>query len=67
MAVINNAAPAPASDSGGMGFLLGVITLIVFVFLMMVYGLPILRNAVGSSSPQINVPDKVNVDVKQAK
>lgn len=67
MAVINNAAPAPAADSGGMGFLLGVIVLIVFVFLMIMYGLPILRNSIGTASPQINVPDKVDVNVKQAK
>ena len=65
MVVINNAAPATNGDSSsnGMGFLLGVLLLVVFAFLIFWYGLPALRNATTSSAPQINVPGKVDVNV----
>ncbi len=68
MATINNAAPAPAAESNnGMGFLLGVVVLIMFAFFMLYYGLPLLRNSVGSAAPSVNVPSKVDVNVKGAK
>jgi hypothetical protein len=52
------------TDSGsGMGFLLGVIMLIVFAFLLFYYGLPALRSA--SSGPTVNVPGKIDVNVNQ--
>lgn len=69
MTVINNApSPAPVQESSGngMGFLLGVILLIVFVFLLIYYGLPAIRNSF-SSGTQINIPDKVDVNVQQKK
>jgi TRAP-type mannitol/chloroaromatic compound transport system permease small subunit len=66
MTVINNA-PAPTeSSNSGMGFLLGIILLIVFVFLLIYYGLPAIQNSF-SGGPQINVPGKVDVNVKQQK
>lgn len=55
------------TDGGGqngMGFLLGIIVLVVFVFLFMYYVLPIIRQ---SSAPQINVPDKIDVNIQQEK
>ncbi len=67
MAVINNAAPA-TDNSSGMGFLLGVILLIAFVFFLFYFGLPVIQNSIGGAGgTQINVPDKVDVNVKQAK
>ena len=68
MAVINNAAPASEGNSG-MGFLMGIILLIVFFVFLLYFGIPMIRNSfsgVGSGT-QINVPDKVDVNVKQAK
>lgn len=50
-------------STGGMGFLLGVIALIVFFFLFIYYGLPLMRNSV--TSPTIQVPEKVDVNVNQ--
>jgi hypothetical protein len=57
------------SDSG-MGFLMGIILLMIFLFLMFYYGLPVLRNSMGAAqAPQINVPSKgqLDVNVKQSK
>ncbi len=62
MVVVNNA--APATDSGnGMGFLMGVILLIIFGFLVMYYGLPILQRM--TRAPQINVPGKIDVNINK--
>jgi hypothetical protein len=67
--VINNPAPSATteSSSSGLGFLLGVIALIVFLFVVLYYGGPALRSMTrgANSGAQINVPDKINVDVNQ--
>jgi hypothetical protein len=55
----------PTDGGNGMGFLLGVILLIVFVIGLLYYGLPMIQNA--TATPQINVPDKVDVNVNQEK
>lgn len=51
-------------SGGGMGFLLGVILLIVFLIALLYFGLPMIQQAT-SSGPTINVPDKVDVNVDQ--
>ncbi len=63
MTVINNTTPAaqPAGDNG-MGFLLGVIVLILFVMGVFYYGLPLLQRSV-PTIPTVNVPGKVDVNV----
>lgn len=70
MAVINNAAPA-TDNSSGMGFLMGVILLIAFIFFAFYFGLPVLQNSLNGAGAgggtQINVPDKMDVNVKQTK
>jgi len=68
MATVINNPPSNTSDSSGngMGFLLGVIVLIVFVALLIIYGLPYLRNMSGFSA-QVNVPKDVNVNVNTTK
>ncbi|KKP28564.1 MAG: hypothetical protein UR15_C0025G0013 [Parcubacteria group bacterium GW2011_GWA2_31_28] len=64
--VVNN---PPNSDSGGngMGFLLGVILLVVAVFLLFTYGLPILQRSGGNANPQLNVPGQVDVNIQKSK
>jgi hypothetical protein len=64
--IVNN---PPSSDSGGngMGFLIGIVLLIVMIFLVINYGVPYVRGSVGSNSPQINVPGKVDVNIRQNK
>lgn len=56
-----------SKDSGnGMGFLLGIIALIVFVVLFLIYGLPMITNSVNQSqTPQVNVPKDINVNVNK--
>ncbi|HNZ84629.1 MAG TPA: hypothetical protein PKH59_02070 [Candidatus Woesebacteria bacterium] len=51
------------SGNNGMGFILGIIALIVFAFLFIYYLLPVLKNQ--NSAPQINVPDKVDLNINQ--
>ncbi len=67
--VVNN--PAPVSENGGAGFLIGVIMLIVFVVVLIYFGIPAMRRMQPSQSvipaPQIVLPDKINVNVNQTK
>ncbi len=51
------------SGMGGMGFLMGIILLILFVFALLYYGLPMLRNA--TTTPAVTVPDQIDVNVNQ--
>lgn len=53
----------PSEGSNGMGFVLGIIILVVFLGLLFFYGLPMLNRQ--TSAPQINVPEKVDVNVNQ--
>lgn len=65
MATIVNT-PASAERDSGSGFLLGAILLIVFLALFFFYGLPFIGNMFqgATSSPQVNVPDKIDVNVQ---
>ena len=66
--VVNN--PAPASDNGGNGFLVGVLILVGFGLLFVYFGIPAIKQMgpiqVNVPAPQINVPDKVDVNVQPA-
>lgn len=60
--------PAPQSESGGYGFLLGIIAIIVVVVIFVFYGVPALRRmgpAQITVPTEIKVPDNVNVNVTQ--
>lgn len=58
--------PTPTNDSGGPSFLIGILVLIGFVLIFLYYGLPALRS-MGSQTPQVNIPNKIDVNVKQSK
>jgi len=63
--VVNN--PAPSDNTGGpMGMIAVLVVLLVFGYLGVVYGLPVLRQ-MQMGSPQINVPSKIDVNVHQTK
>jgi hypothetical protein len=60
--IVNN--PPPSNDSGGpMGMIIGLIVVLVMGYLFFVYGLPALRQV---GSPQINIPSKIDINVKQS-
>lgn len=52
-------------DGGGMGFFLGVAIFLVALMLLIFIVLPYIRNT--TSTPQINVPGKIDVNVNQPK
>ena len=55
-----------SGDNGsGMGFFMGMVLLVIVLLLFFFYGLPILRNMTSNSVTNINVPDKVDVNVTQ--
>lgn len=67
--IVNNPAPAQGSgNSGGSGFLVGVIVLIIFVGILLYFGIPAIRNMgplqVNVPAPEVKVvvPENVNVE-----
>ncbi len=72
--IINNppgASPpaAPADSGSGMGMILGIILTVGVVFLFIAFVLPMLRGSQrgesNNSSPTINVPYKIDVNIKK--
>lgn len=64
MTTIVNTPPSEKSDSP-MGWIIGLVILIVLGYLGYVYGLPAIQN-MQEKGVQINVPDTVDVNVNQA-
>jgi hypothetical protein len=57
--------PAPANDGGSSsGLLIGFFMVIVLGLIFFYFGLPAIRR-MGSATPQINVPNQIDVNVKQ--
>lgn len=65
MAVVVNTPTTERQTDSGAGFLVGIILLVLLAFALFYYGLPALRNASQGSGTNINVPDRINVDVNQ--
>ena len=53
--------PTPSGDSGGFGFLLGIIALIMIGAILFYYGLPAIRQM---GTPQITTPNQVVIPSK---
>jgi predicted metalloprotease len=72
--VVNNPAPTSGNGDSGMGMVIGIIVVILVVILLVLFGLPALRGGGGTDVPdtnapagggtEINIPDKVDVNVK---
>jgi hypothetical protein len=63
--IVNN--PPPSNNSGGpIGMIIVIIIVFVLAYFGFVYGLPAIRQ-MQLGSPQINVPSKIDVNVKQTK
>jgi hypothetical protein len=69
--VVNNPAPVQVRETGGTNFLVGVILLIGFVMVLLYFGIPAIRRIgpiqLNIPTPQVVVPDKINVNVTQTK
>jgi len=63
--VINNPNPTPTTADSGWGFAIGLIILVVLVILFFVYGLPAIRGENEKNNTEINVPDRINVNLDQ--
>lgn len=62
--IVNN--PPPTNDSNGLtGIVLLLIVLLVLGYLGFMYGLPALRQ-LRIGTPQINVPNEIDVNVNQS-
>lgn len=76
---VNNVAPQSSENNSGVGFLLGIIILVAFVFFLFYYGIPIIRNMTQQAPPataqptppapdngiDIDIPDEVDLNINQ--
>jgi hypothetical protein len=66
MATIVNATPNSTDRGSGLGFLLGVLLLIIFGVLFVYYLAPgLTRGFMGAGTPSIQVPGKIDVNVNK--
>ncbi len=65
MATVINNPPSNTSSNNGMGFLWGVLLLILAVLLFLYYGLPRLGTFFGYGNPQVNIPSRIDVHVNK--
>lgn len=65
MVTVVNTPPASDNSSGPMSMIIGLVVLLIIGYLLLVFGLPAFRQSVRSSTPQINVPDQIDVNVNQ--
>jgi len=63
--------PTPTTDSSGNSFLLGIIIVVGFIVIFLYFGIPAIRRMgpvqVNVPAPQVVVPGKIDVNVKQTK
>jgi hypothetical protein len=67
--IINS--PAPEQNNNGFGFLIGAIILVGFVALLLYFGIPAVKQMnpiqVNVPAPQVEMPDKIDINVNQPK
>lgn len=67
MTTIVNNPPAQTNEKGGyMGLIIGVIVIVLFAYMFMMYGLPAIRQ-MQVGTPQINIPSEIDVNINQPK
>jgi len=66
--IVNTPSQVPQSSNNGMWNFLGLLLVVVTIFIFIFYGIPFIRNSIGNiGTPQINVPEKIDINVKQTK
>lgn len=63
MATIVNTPTTSRDEGSGMAVAIGLILLAIVLFLLFVYGLPLINES--RSIPQINVPGQIDVNLNQ--
>ncbi len=58
--------PAPAENTGGSGFFIGVLLLIGFVSILLYFGIPAIQR-MGPVQVNVPMPNKIDVNVAPAK
>lgn len=66
MTTIVNNPPSANNLDGTLNTLIGVIALVIFGYLIWVYGIPAIKNT-SWSKPEINIPSQIDINVNQAK
>jgi len=61
--IVNSPTPTNDNSSNG-GMLIAIFGLMVLGFLFFYFGLPAIRR-MGSATPQVNIPNQIDVNVKQ--
>lgn len=64
MATIINNPDTGNSNSSSLGLIVGIVLAAVVVFLLLMYGIPALREK--NSGTTVNIPDKINIDVNKS-
>lgn len=64
MTTIVNTPPAPTQSGNNIGMIVGLVSLTVIAYLFFVYGFPAIKKM---SSPQINIPSQIDVNINQSK
>ncbi len=66
--IINTPASTP-KESEGFGFLLGAMLIVAFIAVVVYFGIPALQRSstqeINIPAPQINIPDKIDVDINK--
>lgn len=63
--------PTPTTNSGGTGFLIGTLILLGFIGIFIYFGIPAMKQMglfqMNIPTPQVVVPNKIDVNVQQTK
>lgn len=62
--IVNSNAPRDTPGSG-MAYLVGIIFLIMIIALLIYYGIPYIKSSI--NRPQVNIPNHVDVNIKNTK
>lgn len=65
MAIIVNTPTQTRDEGSGIGMAVALILFAILVLLLFVYGLPFIRQSIGT--PQITIPGKIDINLNQGR